>query len=226
MSRALVFGGSGVLGTAIVDVLRARGWTVDVAARHAAEGVDIDLSSDTWPADAASVGPYEAVAWAQGLNLGGGVLEATREDMHSLYDANVVYVTDTLKKLVGGSALAAKARGVVVSSVWQIAARSNKLAYVASKSALAGVVPAIAIDLGDRHFSINGVLPGVIDTPMTRSQLSQDQLRKVESETIGGALATPEDVGNAVAWLLDPGAAGINGQWIAVDNGWSVMRSV
>jgi NAD(P)-dependent dehydrogenase (short-subunit alcohol dehydrogenase family) len=87
-------------------------------------------------------------------------------------------------------------------------------------------VPAIAADIADQRFALNGVLPGVIDTPMTRAQLSAEQLARVESESLGGALASPRDVANAVAWLVDPRAAGINGQWIAVDNGWSAVRSV
>jgi NAD(P)-dependent dehydrogenase (short-subunit alcohol dehydrogenase family) len=226
VTRALVFGGTGALGSAIVSELRGGQWTVDVAGRAAGPAVAIDLSVETWPALAAANGPYDAVVWAQGINANGGVLEATAEDMRRLYEANVVFVADTLRELVEAVALARPARGVVVSSVWQVSARANKLAYVSSKAALAGLIPAIAVDLAEWGFSMNGVLPGVIDTPMTRSQLSSEQLARVQSETIGGSLATPQDVGRAVSWLADPRAGGINGQWIAVDNGWSAVRSV
>jgi NAD(P)-dependent dehydrogenase (short-subunit alcohol dehydrogenase family) len=226
VSRALVFGGTGALGSAIVACLRDESWSVDVAGRAAADGVAVDLSAGDWPERAAAAGRYDAVVWAQGLNASGGLLEATAEDMRSLYEANVVFITDTLKKLVLASALAVPSRGVVVSSVWQLTARANKLAYVASKAALAGLVPALAIDLASHGFSINGVLPGVVDTPMTRTQLTGQQIVGIEAETIGGTLVSAADVARAVAWLVDARAAGINAQWIAVDNGWSAVRSV
>jgi NAD(P)-dependent dehydrogenase (short-subunit alcohol dehydrogenase family) len=199
---------------------------VDVAGRSASDGVTVDLFDDSWATSAAASGSYDGVVWAQGLNSSGGVLDADDDDYLRLFDANVVFIGRTLKQLVAASALSPTSRGVVLSSIWQVAVRPNKIAYVASKAALAGVVPSIAIDMAEHGFAINGVLPGVIDTPMTRSALSADQIDRVESETIGGHLATPENVASAVEWLLDARAAGINGQWIAVDNGWSVVRSV
>jgi 3-oxoacyl-[acyl-carrier protein] reductase len=224
VTDALVFGGTGALGSAIVDALVAAGWTVDVASRSPRDGATVDLSQPDWPSSLES--RYSAIVWAQGLNTTASVLRSDAEQLHDLYDANVVFIAETLRLLVEADALTSPARGVIVSSVWQITARSNKVAYVASKAALAGLIPAIAADLADRGFSVNGVLPGVIDTPMTRANLSSAQLEHVQSETLGGVLATPTDVANAVAWLADPRAAGINAQWIAVDNGWSAVRSV
>jgi NAD(P)-dependent dehydrogenase (short-subunit alcohol dehydrogenase family) len=226
VSHALVFGGTGALGSAAVAALKAEGWAVTTAGRTPGTGVDLAMDEDSWADAAAATGPFDGVVWAQGSNLSGGALDTEPDDLHRLFEANVVFITQTLRRLVAASALSVPARGVVLSSVWQITARSNKLAYVASKAALAGVIPAIAIDLAQHRFAINGVLPGVIDTPMTRANLSEAQLERVQAETIGGALATPADVGRAVAWLLDPRAAGINAQWIAVDNGWSAVRSV
>ncbi|MBC7760812.1 MAG: SDR family oxidoreductase [Candidatus Saccharibacteria bacterium] len=226
MKRALVFGGSGALGSAIVNELRAVGWSVDVASRSALGGATIDLSSSTWAADAAACGSYEGIVWAQGVNHAGGALEAEPADLHSVYDTNVVFIVESLKAITEAGGLAPIARGVVLSSVWQVTARANKVAYVSSKAALSGLVPAIAADMASKSFAINGVLPGVIDTPMTRSQLSEMQLQHVESESLGGVLASPQNVANAVAWLIDPRAAGINAQWVAVDNGWSAVRSV
>lgn len=224
MSRALVFGGTGALGSAIVDELRGAGWTVEVAGRSARDGVTVDLSDEGWARSLSA--PVDAVVWAQGENTSGTVLDAADEDYARLYDANVIFIPRTLKALVAAGALASPGRGVIVSSVWQITARANKAAYVASKAALAGLVPAMATDLAQHGFAVNGVLPGVIDTPMTRANLTPQQLEGVQSETIGGALATPRDVAAAVAWLADPRAAGINAQWIAVDHGWSAVRSV
>ncbi|WP_298227295.1 SDR family oxidoreductase [Gryllotalpicola sp.] len=223
MTRALVVGANGALGTAIADRLEADGWTVDRGGRPDKAGIDVDITDPGWAAGTDH--EYSGVVWAQGLNAKGGIREATDADFEALFDANVEVVARTLRELLAADRLVPKARGVVISSIWQVTARADKIAYVTSKAALGGLVPAIAADLAGT-FAINGVLPGVTDTPMTRAQLSTEQLRRVQSETPGGALATAEDVASAVAWLLDPRAKGINGQWIAVDNGWSVTRRV
>ncbi len=224
MIRALVFGGRGALGSAIVTELAGDGWDVVVASRSDREA-DLLLDGD-WAARLAAGGPVGAVVWAQGINLKGSAPDVPADDMMRAFEANVVFITETLSRLVAAEAIDSPARGVVVSSIWQIAARSDRLAYVTSKAALGGLVPALAADLAGRGFAVNGVLPGVIDTPMTRSALTAEQVERVEGESLGGHLATPGDVGRAVAWLAHPRAAGINAQWIAVDNGWASVRRV
>lgn len=224
MTRAVVFGGRGALGAAAVAELATDGWDVVVASRSDPDA-DLVLEGD-WAARLAAGGPVGAVVWAQGINLTGKAPDVPAADMLRAFEANVVFVTETLAALFAADAVANPARGVVVSSIWQIAARAERLAYVTSKSALAGLVPALAADLADRGFAVNGVLPGVIDTPMTRAALTADQVERVEAESLGGRLATPQDVGRAVAWLAHPRAAGINAQWIAVDNGWASVRRV
>jgi NAD(P)-dependent dehydrogenase (short-subunit alcohol dehydrogenase family) len=209
-----------------VEELQAQGWTVVVAGRSQTNTVTVDVSASGWTADAALGGDFSGVVWAQGMNAAGGVLEASPAQLSELYDANVAFVVRTLRELVDASRLARPARGVVISSVWQATARAQKLAYVASKAALAGVIPSLAVDLAEHQFAVNAVLPGVIDTPMTRSHLSREQIEHVESETIGGALATPVDVARAVAFLIDARSQGINAQSVVVDNGWSSVRSV
>lgn len=222
MTSALVIGATGALGSAIADGLESDGWLVDRAGRGN-PGLDVDITRPGWAAELHR--SYEGVVWAQGRNARGGVREASDDDFAELFDANVEVIARTLRELLAAGRLAPRARGVVISSIWQLTARADKIAYVTSKAALGGLVPAIAADLGG-DFAINGVLPGVTDTPMTRAQLTPAQLAGVQGETPGGALVAPRDVANAVAWLLDQRANGINGQWIAVDNGWSAIRHV
>lgn len=224
MSRAVVFGGRGALGAAAAAELTADGWDTVVASRSDV-GADLVLDGD-WAMRLAAGGRVDAVVWAQGINLQGRAPHVPAVDMRRAFEANVVFITETLAAVVAADAVANPARGVVLSSIWQIAARSERLAYITSKSALAGLVPALAADLADRGFAINGVLPGVIDTPMTRAALTAEQLERVKDESLGGGLATPQDVGRAVAWLAGPRSAGINAQWIAVDNGWAGVRRV
>ena len=74
--------------------------------------------------------------------------------------------------------------------------------------------------------SINAVLPGVIDTPMTRANLSAEQIANIEKDSLGGYLANPGNVAQTISWLLSEDSAGLTSQFITVDNGWTINRHV
>jgi len=113
---------------------------------------------------------------------------------------------------------------VVLSSIWQTLARANKFSYTVSKAAIGGLVRAASVDLAPRGILINAVLPSVIDTPMTRSMLSPEQVDFVASQTGFGRLATADDVAAQVAWLATDANTGTTGQSIGVDLGFSHAR--
>lgn len=224
--QAIVFGANGALGSAICDTLQLHSWNVIRASRSKRQGYEIDLSKDDWAAEIPDRGGVDALIWAQGINSAGTVISTSQNDLLDSFSANVGFISETLAQLVKANALNAPCRGVVISSIWQNNARSEKFAYMVSKSALQGLVTSVSLDLADIGFSINAVLPGVIDSPMTRSRLSVDQIQSIETDTPGGKLASASDVARAVEFLAGSGSAGINGQFISVDNGWSVNRNV
>ena len=118
------------------------------------------------------------------------------------------------------------ARLTVISSVWQNLGRKNKFSYMVSKSAVEGLVNSFLADYSQVGYSINAVLPGVIDSPMTRQVLSQAQLKKIIDQTPNKKLVTARQVSQLVTWLTSKNAAGINGQFILIDNGWSSVRVI
>lgn len=223
---ALVFGASGALGSAIVDQLLTDQFRVIRISRSSKGNSDISLDDANWAEKTLETGPISAVVWAQGINTSGTVPSVNIQDLRDAFEANVVFIVDTLSQLIDAGALAPGARCVVLSSIWQEYARPNKLAYIASKASLSGVIPALAIDLAADGIAINGVLPGVIDTPMTRANLTDSQVKNIEENTPGSILANPNDVARAVSWLASAKSQGVTGQWITVDNGWSVYRNV
>jgi NAD(P)-dependent dehydrogenase (short-subunit alcohol dehydrogenase family) len=143
-----------------------------------------------------------------------------------VYDANVVYILESLKVLLDENLLSAHARLLVISSVWQNIARSNKLSYGVTKSALLGLVQSTSLDLGAEGKLINAVLPGALDTPMTRANLSSDQIGRLEAMTPLGTLPALSDVCNLAGFLCSPENTGITGQFIAADRGFSNAKIV
>lgn len=226
MTNYLVFGATGSIGSEIVEVLRSQGNTVVEANRTLEKSGNVVMTRDDWASVAKHLGPFDGLVWAQGVNSSETVLTATKEDILGAFEANVVFIAETLKQLHQVGAIKRPCRAVVLSSIWQQSSRSSKLSYSISKSALSGLVKSIAIDLADSQLSINAVLPGVLDTKMTRANLTPEQIKSVEHRTLGGSLVTTNEIANVVSWLLSQQSSGINGEFITVDNGWSVASGL
>ena len=226
MNKYLVFGATGSIGSEIVEVLQSQGNTVVEANRTLEKSVNVVTSQDDWVNVAKNLGPYDGLVWAHGVNSSETILTATKENILEAFEANVVFIAETLKQLLQAGATKKPCRAVVLSSIWQQSSRSGKLSYSISKSALSGLVKSIAIDLAESQLSINAVLPGVLDTKMTRANLTTEQIKSVEDRTIGGTLVTTQEIANVVSWLLSKQSSGINGQFITVDNGWSVSSGL
>jgi NAD(P)-dependent dehydrogenase (short-subunit alcohol dehydrogenase family) len=114
----------------------------------------------------------------------------------------------------------------IVSSVWQDAIRPNKLSYAVSKAALNGLLKSVALDLSDRKIFVNAVLPGVIDTSMTRGVLSGEQIVAVQGRTGFGRLVRPEELADVIYFLCSESNNCISGQSIVADLGFTNVRPV
>ena len=224
--RALVFGASGALGSAVCRRLEADQVDVVRVTRQVTQHSGwLSAGTPDW-ADHLEARSVNRIVWAHGVNAEGGIKDSGVEQLQTLFEANVVYIAQTLRTLLDRDVFARPARLVIVSSVWQHTARNRKLAYVTSKAALAGLVRSLVADLGETDISVNAVLPGVVDTPMTREFLTVDQIGGLEQDTPTGHLVTADEVASTCAWLSSAQSSGVNGQFITVDGGWSEVRHV
>lgn len=232
--RLLLFGASGAIGSAILEHASGKGWQVTAVSRHQPQGA---TSAATWIAtdpleDAFSAevlkpsGPYTSVCWAQGANANDSVYDVGVANHLSIYKANCLYILITLQALLAANLLESGSRLCVISSIWQNLARQSKLSYCMSKAALQGLVLSAAADLAADGHLINAVLPGALDTPMTRRNLSEEQIARITGATKFGALPQLQDVVSLVCYLCSAENTGITGQFIAADLGYSHVRIV
>jgi NAD(P)-dependent dehydrogenase (short-subunit alcohol dehydrogenase family) len=225
MANALVFGGGGQIGAVCVERLRDSGFEVIATGRTASEGLAAcDPLADKFALPGEGV--FDAVVWAQGANVNDSILDFDAERHRAIYDANVLFVLESLHALLTSERLARGARLCIISSVWQRVARPNKLSYMVSKAALHGLVLSAATDLADRGILVNAVLPGAIDTPMTRQNLTAEQIGRIEGMTKFNRLAALGDVAALVAFLCSSANTSITGQFVAVDLGFENARLV
>lgn len=91
-------------------------------------------------------------------------------------------------------------------------------AYAASKAAVHSLTKTLAAELAPFGIRVNGFIPGVIETGMTKGVI--DQKRKELEQSIAlRRLGTPEDVANAVAFLGSEEAAYLTGTFIEITGG-------
>jgi len=224
----LLFGAGGALGSAIGSQLLGQGFTLHTAggsslpgeACHLALSYDTRLGASTF----SSLPSLEAVVWAQGLNCSDTVASFEASDLRRLLQGNVLFIASSLQALLAAGKLCEGCRLVVVSSIWQLESRPGKFSYTVSKSALQGLVKSCALDLGPRGILINAVLPGVVDTPMTRAHLSTEQIATITAQSALGRLPQPDDIAAAVGFLASNANRAITGQFLTVDGGFIGLK--
>ena len=90
------------------------------------------------------------------------------------------------------------------------------VAYTASKHAVVGFTKADAITYAPLGIRINAICPGYVETPML-SLFTPEGRRKEESKIPLGRMAQPEEIGDAIAFMLSPMSSYMYGSAMVVD---------
>ena len=224
MPNLLIFGSTGTLGGAILDKYRVEKWDITCAVRKVVNDCDIQL-----PLTSGVLGSrkFDAVVFAQGANVNGSAMQTGTKELNELFEANVTVIAESVSTLMGANAINEGGRVVILSSLWEQFTRQEKFAYSVTKAAVGGLVRSLAVDLGrQKKILVNGILPGIVNSPMVARTLSPEQIANVVSQTPIGELATPVDVANSVYMFGSDLNTGISGQSIFVDRGFSVARTI
>jgi 3-oxoacyl-[acyl-carrier protein] reductase len=231
--RILVFGASGAIGSSISNHFSQNNWEIVAVSRTGVDTASSGFTSIVYDPLASThessklldTGvPFTAVCWAQGRNASDNVYNVNLNENLAVYQANCLYILATLKILLEQHLLAPRARLCIISSIWQNLARQDKLSYCMSKAALQGLVLSASADLAKDGILINAILPGALDTPMTRQNMSAEQMQKLSSATYFNKLPALEDVSSLAYFLCSEQNTGITGQFIAADLGFSHVR--
>jgi len=127
------------------------------------------------------------------------------------------YVIPYMVKGGGGSI-------VNIGSGWGLKGGPKAAAYCASKGGVVNLTRAMAIDHGKDNIRVNCVAPGDIDTPMLRREAAQlripwEEFFKEAADRPIKRIGKPEDIANAVLFLVSDMASWITGSILVVDGG-------
>jgi NAD(P)-dependent dehydrogenase (short-subunit alcohol dehydrogenase family) len=216
---ALVTGGAGGLGGAVVRRLLADGWRVVVPVEGepahldpAAIAVQADLTDATAATGAVQVAaadpaaPLRAVVnLVGGYATGGRVHETPIAEFEAQFRLNLrptyLVTAAALPHLIG----AGGGSVVCVSSRAAVKPFAGAAGYISSKLALLGLVDALAVEYRDDLVRINAVLPSAIDTPVNRTGGPGDE-----------KLVPPAQIAELIAYLCSDASAATSGAHIPV----------
>lgn len=228
--NAIVTGGSGGIGSAVVEGLLAAGARVaslDLPGRDPPAGA-IPLPCDL--ADRASLraalaaagdrfdGTVHAVVHCAGITRDAMLWKMADGDWDLVLRVNLdsafllLKETAPMLRKAGGGAV------VLVSSINGERGKMGQANYAASKAGLHALARTAAKELGRFRVRVNAVAPGFILTPMTEP-LPEEIKRRAVDETALGKAGAPADVANAVLFLCSPLSGHVTGQVLRVDGG-------
>lgn len=95
-------------------------------------------------------------------------------------------------------------------------------AYAASKHGMIGLTRTAAADYARAGIRVNAVCPGFVDTPLTKPAFHQPRSKGLEGVPLR-RLGAPEEVAEAVVWLLSDRASFITGLALAADGGYTAL---
>lgn len=237
MNTALITGGSGGIGAALVRAFCAAGWRTAFG-YHAHQEAARQLSGETGAIaiqadlreeagclrlmDAAlqQLSHLDALILNAGSAYAGLLEDMPCESWDALMALNLrsgfVLSREALK------AMRPRGQGslIFISSVEGISGASCEAAYAASKAGQIGLARSLAKEYGPSGIRVNCIAPGVIDCGMMAGYSAEDR-EALRQATPLRRLGRPEDVAQAALFLCSEAAHFITGQVLQVDGGWA-----
>ncbi|UJP41286.1 SDR family oxidoreductase [Cellulomonas palmilytica] len=233
---ALVTGAAGGIGSAVVGVLRARGYTVvgtDRTAHDDVRALDI-TDGDAVAAFVARLesedGPVEVLVNAAGLLRTGPALDDD-DDLVALVAVNVLGTATVTRAVVRRMVERGRGSVVTVASNAARVPRTGMAAYGASKAALTAWTKSLGLEVAEHGVRCNVVHPGTTRTRMLDGLGDTEQVVAAaingtpEAYKVGIPLrrvAEPDDVAAAVAFLASDDARHLTMHELYVDGGASL----
>ena len=229
----LVVGGSSGIGLSLVKLLHGQNANVYTISRSA---------SEDWPADVQFLsadisGDLDAIETFLPQQLHGLVYSVgsitlkpfnrlTTEDFLSDFQLNVLGAARVIQLALKPLKSATGASIVLLSSVAARTGMPYHTSIAAAKGAVEGLAISLAAELVAQQIRVNVIAPSLTDTPLAQNLLSTPEKREASGKRHPlGKIGQPEDISQAIAFLLSDESSWMTGQVIGIDGGIGKLKT-
>lgn len=238
--RALVTGGTGGIGSSIVEALAEEG--ADVAVQYFRNQSEADRTVErarefgrqavAVQADLLDVrsvhvardelhekfGTVDALVNCAGINRDALFSRMTEEQWDEVIEVNLSGVFHACRTFVEEISASGHGRIVNISSLVGQMGNIGQVNYAASKSGMIGFAKALARELAAQKTTVNVIAPGFIDTPMVQ-RIPDGVKQKILNQIPMGRFGTPREVAMSVVYLVSSEADYITGTVLNMNGG-------
>ena len=216
---AVVTGGAGGIGGAIVRALAEAGHDAAILDREGEFAVDLADEQATRRV-AERLGPRDVLVHAAAAFDRASLAELDSATWRHVQAVNVEAALWLCQALTPAIIERGFGRIIFITSntVWRPPA-DDFLPYVASKATLVGIARTLAKPLGAHGITVNCVAPGLTRTRFTEADLPEEAFEDVRVRQALPRSLVPDDVAGLVAFLASDAAAAITGQTLCADGG-------
>jgi NAD(P)-dependent dehydrogenase (short-subunit alcohol dehydrogenase family) len=138
-------------------------------------------------------------------------------------DVNIVGCMMTMREAVKRMSTTHGGKGGVIINISSVAARLGSpgeyVHYAASKGAVDAMTIGLAKEVAKEGIRVNAILPGIVDTDIHANSGKPNRFTERGALMPMGRGGHPEEIANAVMWLLDDKNTFTNGACIPVSGG-------
>jgi len=238
---ALVTGGNGGIGLGMAKGLADAGALVMVAGRDAqknrraveslgasADAIAVDMAQDSGPKAAVDravkkFGRLDIVVNNAGINIRKPPQDYSLEEWHSVLNINLTSLFVCCQAAYPHLRAQKGGKIINIGSMMSIFGASFAAPYGASKGGVVQLTKSLAAAWAADNIQVNAVLPGWIDTELTKGAREQVSglNEKVLARTPAGRWGVPDDMAGIAVFLASAASDFITGTAIPVDGGYS-----
>lgn len=237
MKRALVTGGSGLIGAAICVALAAEGLHVLIHANQnpgqakqmvdkikstgqSAEVVCFDICDREVTLqcleDILESGPIQILVNNAGIHDDATMAGMMPEQWDSVIQTTLNGFYNVTQPLLLPMIRTRWGRVISISSITGVAGNRGQTNYAAAKAGLHGASKSLSKEVASRGITVNVVAPGIIQSPSTEPHFSDSDVNNLIPMKRRG---TPKEIAHVVVFLASDNASYISGQIINVNGG-------
>ncbi len=192
---------------------------------YTADLADVDAIADLVKRICTECVPLDGLADAAGISHSIPLGQFSPQKIEEVFKVNYFGFIEMTRQISKKGRFNPGMRIVAVSSVAAVCGDPVHTAYSGSKAAIDGSIRCLAKELAPKQIALNSVAPAMTDTPMNagfnaRYGADSESIKYVLQRQYLG-IADPQDVANAIAFLLSPAARFITGTCLYVDGGYT-----